>query len=59
VLFTGIGRHPGQIAGRSLYAQPVVVDAPAPLSGEIHDVTITQANPNSLLGTLTKEKIAA
>jgi tRNA-2-methylthio-N6-dimethylallyladenosine synthase len=59
VLFTGSGRHPGQIAGRSLYAQPVVVDAPAPLTGEIHTVQITHANPNSLLGTLAKEKIAA
>jgi tRNA-2-methylthio-N6-dimethylallyladenosine synthase len=59
VLFTGLGRHPGQIAGRSLYAQPVVVDSVAPLTGEIHRVKITHANPNSLLGTLAKEKIAA
>jgi len=61
VLFTGLGRHPGQIAGRSLYAQPVVVDSAAPLTGEIHKVKITHANPNSLLGTLTttKETIAA
>jgi tRNA-2-methylthio-N6-dimethylallyladenosine synthase len=59
VLFTGLGRHPGQIAGRSLYAQPVVVDSAAPLTGEIHRVKITHANPNSLLGTLAKEKIAA
>ena len=27
VLFTGLGRYPGQIAGRSLYAQPVVVES--------------------------------
>jgi len=59
VLFTGKGRHPGQIAGRSLYAQPVVVDSTAPLTGEIHRVRIIHANPNSLLGTLAKEKIAA
>jgi tRNA-2-methylthio-N6-dimethylallyladenosine synthase len=59
VLFTGVGRHPGQIAGRSLYAQPVVVDSAALLTGEIHGVRITHANPNSLLGMLTKEKIAA
>jgi tRNA-2-methylthio-N6-dimethylallyladenosine synthase len=59
VLFTGLGRHPGQIAGRSLYAQPVVVDSTAPLTGEIHRVRITHANPNSLLGTLAKERIAA
>jgi tRNA-2-methylthio-N6-dimethylallyladenosine synthase len=61
VLFTGLGRHPGQVAGRSLYAQPVVVDSAVALTGEIHDVTITHANPNSLLGSLinTKETIAA
>jgi tRNA-2-methylthio-N6-dimethylallyladenosine synthase len=63
VLFTGIGRHAGQIAGRSLYAQPVLVDAAGPLTGEVHDVTITHANPNSLLGTFiqtpSKEHIAA
>ena len=59
VLFTGLGRHAGQIAGRSLYAQPVVVEAPAPLTGEVRTVTITHANPNSLLGRLEQEQIAA
>lgn len=59
VLFTGLGRHAGQVAGRSVYNQPVVVTAAAPLTGEIHDVTITHANPNSLLGHLAQECIAA
>jgi tRNA-2-methylthio-N6-dimethylallyladenosine synthase len=59
VLFTGLGRHAGQIAGRSLYAQPVVVEAPAPLTGDVRMVTITHANPNSLLGRLEQEQIAA
>jgi tRNA-2-methylthio-N6-dimethylallyladenosine synthase len=59
VLFTGLGRHPGQIAGRSLYAQPVVVESPVALTGEVHRVKITHANPNSLLGNLDKELIAA
>ncbi len=59
VLFTGFGRHPGQIAGRSLYAQPVVVESPVELTGEIHEVKITHANPNSLLGSLKKEVLAA
>jgi tRNA-2-methylthio-N6-dimethylallyladenosine synthase len=59
VLFTGVGRYAGQIAGRSLYAQPVVVESAVELTGEIHQVTINHANPNSLLGTLTKEQIAA
>ncbi len=63
VLFTGRGRHPGQLAGRSLYAQPVAVDAPVQLVGEIRQVKVTRANPNSIIGTLlshaTKETIAA
>ena len=59
VLFTGHGRHAGQIAGRSLYAQPVVVESPVELTGQIHEVKITHANPNSLLGSLDKELIAA
>jgi tRNA-2-methylthio-N6-dimethylallyladenosine synthase len=59
VLFTGFGRHPGQIAGRSLYAQPVVVESSVELTGEIHEVKITHANPNSLLGSLKKEVLAA
>lgn len=52
VLFTGTGRYAGQIAGRSLYAQPVVVESARALTGEIHSVTMTHANPNSLLGML-------
>ena len=60
VLFTGSGRHKGQIAGRSLWLQPVVVTHDSDLTGHIRMVKITSANPNSLLGTLLdKEKIAA
>ena len=60
VLFTGRGRHEGQIAGRSLWLQPVVVAHDADLTGEIRQVKITRANPNSIVGTLIdKEKIAA
>jgi tRNA-2-methylthio-N6-dimethylallyladenosine synthase len=61
VLFTGLGRYPGQLAGRSLYAQPVVVESSAQLTGEIRQVNITRANPNSIVGTLhpTEETIAA
>ncbi len=35
VLFTGAGRHPGQIAGRSLWLQPVVVEHETDLTGQI------------------------
>jgi len=59
VLFTGHGRKPGQIAGRTIYAQPVNVDHPTPLTGEIHSVRITHANPNSLLGTIPNQEILA
>lgn len=59
VLFTGRGRHDGQIAGRSLYTQPVIIESPSELTGEIHQVKITRANPNSIFGHLAKELIAA
>jgi len=52
VLFEKIGRHPGQIIGRSPYLQPVQVMAPASLIGEIAPVTIHEVGPNSLFGRL-------
>ena len=61
VLFTGPGRHAGQIAGRSPYLQPVHMTGPASLIGpssligrEI-PVTIASVFPNSLSATLTQE----
>jgi len=59
VLFTGPGRHPGQTAGRSPYLQPVVVADAGVAPGTIMPVTITAANPNSLMGTIKQEQIAA
>jgi tRNA-2-methylthio-N6-dimethylallyladenosine synthase len=53
VLFERIGRHPGQIVGRSPYLQPVQVMAPTSLIGEIASVRITEVAPNSLFGALT------
>ncbi len=52
VLFTGEGRHPGQIAGRSPYLQPVHVTGPTRLIGTIAEVKIGRAFPNSLSGAL-------
>jgi len=52
VLFTGAGRHPGQISGRSPYLQPVHLDGPAELIGSIATVTIAAAHRNSLSATL-------
>jgi tRNA-2-methylthio-N6-dimethylallyladenosine synthase len=55
VLFTGHGRHPGQIAGRSPYLQPVHVAGPAELIGAEIPVRIAASLPNSLSGTLVEE----
>jgi len=52
VLFERPGRHRGQIVGRSPYLQPVQIDAPPSLIGEIADVTITEVASNSLFGAL-------
>ncbi len=58
VLFERIGRHPGQIVGRSPYLQPVQVLADAAMIGEIAPVTITDVGPNSLFGTLAQPREA-
>jgi tRNA-2-methylthio-N6-dimethylallyladenosine synthase len=56
VLFEKAGRHPGQIVGRSPYLQPVPVEAPASLIGEIAPVTVTEIRVNSLYGTLANAR---
>jgi tRNA-2-methylthio-N6-dimethylallyladenosine synthase len=48
VLITAAGRHPGQIAGRSPYLQPVHMQGSTTLIGSVLDVHITAAHPNSL-----------
>ena len=59
VLFTGPGRHPGQIVGRSPYLQPVHVTGDASQIGAEIPVRIEAAMPNSLSGNLIKEPAAA
>ncbi len=59
VLCTGPGRHPGQIAGRSPYLQPVHVTGPAELTGTEIRVRITATLPNSLSATLNTERASA
>ncbi len=54
VLFERPGRHDGQIVGRSPYFQPVQIEAPHSLIGQIAHVTITEAARNSLFGTLAR-----
>jgi tRNA-2-methylthio-N6-dimethylallyladenosine synthase len=56
VLFTGVGRHPGQIAGRSPFLQPVHLSGPADLIGHESMVRIVANHSNSLAGTLVQER---
>ena len=59
VLFTGHGRYPGQIVGRSQYLQPIHTSASASLIGKTVAVRIRDALPNSLSGTLVQETLSA
>ncbi len=59
VLFERLGRHSGQIVGRSPYLQPVQIEAPPSLIGEIAAVTITEVASNSLFGALTQQPALA
>jgi tRNA-2-methylthio-N6-dimethylallyladenosine synthase len=59
VLFTGLGRHPGQIAGRSPFLQPVHLSGSANLIGTESLVRIVDNQPNSLAGTLVQERRTA
>ncbi len=56
VLVTGAGRHPGQIAGRSPFLQPVHFIGPVSLTGTESIVRIVAEYPNSLAGTLVQER---
>jgi len=55
VLFEKLGRHAGQIIGRSPYLQSVHIEAPAGLIGQIAPVTIDGAGRNSLAGSAVLE----
>jgi tRNA-2-methylthio-N6-dimethylallyladenosine synthase len=59
VLFTGPGRHPGQVVGRSPFLQPVHLSGPPDLVGTEAPVRIVAALPNSLSATLEKERASA
>ena len=59
VLFTHIGRQPGQIGGRTPWLQPVHALGPDSLIGRIVPVRIAAANPSSLSGTLIEETACA
>ena len=60
VLFTGAGRRPGQLSGRTPWLQPVHVPGPLSRIGTTAPVFILAGNPNSLSGELAQqEKTAA
>ncbi len=55
VLFTGHGRKPGQLSGRSPWLQPVHAVGQAKLIGQVVTVTITESHPNSLTAMIHPE----
>ena len=55
VLFEKVGRHPGQVAGKSPYLQAVQVDGPDSLIGQILPVEITGLATFSLFGRLAAQ----
>ncbi|MBV9826259.1 MAG: tRNA (N6-isopentenyl adenosine(37)-C2)-methylthiotransferase MiaB [Alphaproteobacteria bacterium] len=59
VLFEKPGRHEGQLVGRSPYLQSVHAELPATRIGDIIDVTIANAQPNSLAGVPVSEEALA
>lgn len=59
ILLERQAKRPGQLAGRSPWMQSVVVDAPSRLLGQLAEVDILDARPNSLVGkvvTLPEEQ---
>ncbi len=56
VLFTGPGRHPGQIVGRSPYLQPVHLSGSASLIGDESIGANRRVSSKLLAGTLVQER---
>jgi tRNA-2-methylthio-N6-dimethylallyladenosine synthase len=54
VLLEKPGRHPGQMAGKSPYLQPVQIETDRHQIGDIVPVRITQAGSNSLFGEVVE-----
>jgi tRNA-2-methylthio-N6-dimethylallyladenosine synthase len=59
VLVLEPGRHPGQMAGRSPWLQPVHAALPSTLAGEIVPLRILAAHPNSLAAECVEPTPAA
>ncbi len=56
VLFTGPGRHGGQLVGRSPYMQPVHAELPPSMIGALADIRIVAGHANSLAGESVEEE---
>jgi tRNA-2-methylthio-N6-dimethylallyladenosine synthase len=59
VLLERLGRHPGQLGGRSPYLQAVHVAGPAEWIGRIVPVRMESCGPNSLAGTVSRGDTSA
>ncbi|WP_340264980.1 tRNA (N6-isopentenyl adenosine(37)-C2)-methylthiotransferase MiaB [Sphingobium mellinum] len=58
ILLERKGRHPGQLIGKSPWLQSVVVTAPDLVIGDMVEVDIISAGPNSLAGQPGRRKAA-
>ena len=58
VLLERVGRHPGQLAGKSPYLQAVQIESETNQIGDIVQVMIERAGSNSLFGRLAETGIA-
>jgi len=58
VLLERKGRHPGQLVGKSPWLQSVVVESPEARIGDLIEVDIVSAGPNSLAGVVTARQAA-
>ena len=58
ILLERKGRHPGQLIGKSPWLQSVVVTAPELSIGDLVNVDIISAGPNSLAGETVRRKAA-
>jgi len=58
ILLERRGRHPGQLIGKTPWLQSVHLDAPDARIGDMVDVDIVSAGPNSLAGILASVRAA-
>ncbi|CAN5420797.1 tRNA (N6-isopentenyl adenosine(37)-C2)-methylthiotransferase MiaB [soil metagenome] len=58
ILLERVGRYPGQLIGKTPWLQSVHVTAPHAALGDVIDVDIVSAGPNSLAGEIAGRKAA-